>query len=224
MKWRLVQFSGVVVGNVHNPTILNPDFLASQRIVPKSWGWEVAETITTPPLAMVRYENGVNVTVEQNKIQITDPNVEDGPERSKITEIAAAYIEILPHVRYTAVGNNFQSLIPRTNPGDYLKERFLKEGEWTKSPSDLDAVGVKLSYPLVPVGQLVLSIDAAEAKLPDSADHQEVVVCNANFSRECGKHPASDKAVEHLKLAMGDWGTYKQALNSLFELDIEATP
>ena len=224
MKWRLVQFSVVVVGDAHNPTILNPDFLASKRIVPQSWGWEVAETITTPPLAMVRYENGVSVTVEQNKIQITDPNVEDGPERSKITEVAAAYVEILSHVRYTAVGNNFQSLIPRPNPGSYLKERFFKEGAWTKSPADLDAVGVWLGCPLVPVGRLLLTIDAAEAKLPDNADHQEVVVCNANFSRECAEHPASDKVVEHLKLAVGDWSTYKQVLESLFELDVEATP
>ena len=224
MKWRLVQFSVVVVGDAHNPTILNPDFLASRRIVPKSWGWEVAETITTPPLAMVRYENGVNVTVEQNKIQIADPNVEDGPERSKITEIAAAYVEILPHVRYTAVGNNFQGLIPQPNPGDYLKERFFKEGEWTKSPSDLDAVGLKLSYPLVPAGRLVLAIDAAEATLPNKDDHEEVVVCNANFSRDCGDHPASDKAVEHLNLVMRDWNTYKQALKSLFELDMESRP
>lgn len=224
MKWRLVQFSVVVVADAHNPTILNPDFLASQRIVPKSWGWEVAEAITTPPLAMVRYENGVNVTVEQNKIQISDPNVGDGPEQSKITEIAAAYVEILPHVRYTAVGNNFQSLIPRSNPGDYLKDRFLKEGEWTKSPSDLDAVGVQLSYPLVPVGRLALTINAAEATLPGEDDHQEVVVCNANFSRECGERPAADEAVEHLTLAMRDWDTYKQALGSLFEFDREFTP
>lgn len=224
MKSQLVQFSVVVVGDAHNPTILNPDFLASQRIVPKSWGWEVAETITTPPLAMVRYENGVNVTVEQNKIQVSGSNVEDEQDRSKITEIAAAYVEILPHVRYTAVGNNFQGLISKPNPGDYLKERFLKTGEWTKSPSDLDAVGMRLSYPLVPVGRLVLAIDAAEAKLPANDDRQEVVVCNANFSRECGDHPASDKAVEHLNLAVRDWSTYEQAINSLFELEIEATP
>ncbi|MHB8970926.1 MAG: hypothetical protein ACYC3X_01155 [Pirellulaceae bacterium] len=219
MKWRLVQFSEVVVGHAHNPTILNPDFLASQRIVPKSWGWEVAETITTPPLAIVRYANGVNITVEQNKIQITDPNVEDGPGKSKISDIAAAYIEILPHVRYTAVGNNFQCLIPQNSPGEYLKSRFLKEGAWSNAPSQLDAIGLRLSYPLVPSGQLILTVDAAEAKLPDNADHQEVILCNANFSRECGEHPASEVAVDHLRKSMEDWNSYKQALATLFNLE-----
>ena len=224
MKWRLVQFSEVVVGDAHNPTILNPDFLANQRIVPKSWGWEVAETITTPPLAVVRYANGVNITVEQNKIQITDPNVEDGPENSKITDIAAAYVEILPHVRYTAVGNNFKCLIPQSSPGDFLKERFLQQGPWLDTPSQLGAIGLKLSYPLVPLGQLILTVDAAEAKLPDSADHQEVIVCNANFSRECGEHPAAVSTVDHLGKAMDDWSMYKQAITTLFDLEAEPTP
>ena len=222
MKWRLVQFSEVVVGDAHNPTILNPDFLASQRIVPKSWGWEVAETLTTPPLAIVCYTNGVNITVEQNKIQITDPNVEDGPDKSKISDIAAAYIEILPHVRYTAVGNNFKCLIPQANPGEFLKSRFLKTGAWSDAPSQLGAIGLKLSYPLVPAGQLVLTVDAAEAKLPDKADHQEVIVCNANFSRECGEHPASEIAVDHLRKSVDDWTSYRKAIETLFALEAGA--
>ena len=62
MTARLFQFSGVVVGQAHNPTILNPDFLAAEGIVPKSWNWSVSETITTPPLAMVRYANGATIT------------------------------------------------------------------------------------------------------------------------------------------------------------------
>ena len=119
MTGKLFQFSGVVVGQAHNPTILNPDFLAAEGIVPKSWNWSVSETITTPPLSMVRYMNGVTITVEPNKLQVTDPNVENGPGDSKVTEIASEYVRVLPHVRYTASGNNFQSLIHRDSPEEY---------------------------------------------------------------------------------------------------------
>ena len=216
MKWRLVQFSSVVVGQAHNPTILNSDFLVTQGIVPKSWGWDPEETFTTPPLALVRYKNGVNITVEQNKLQVTDPNVEHGPEQSKITDIAGAYVRILPHVRYTAVGNNFQSVMPFETAGEELKRRFLKDGPWNTSPMNLDAVGVKLSYPLKPVGRLTLTLDAAEAKLPDNADMQPVIVANVNFSRECGEHPAVEKVVGQLREAMNDWNTYKQAISDIF--------
>lgn len=217
MSWKLIQFSEVVVGDAHNPTILNPDFLAAQRIVPKSWGWEVAETITTPPLSIVRYTCGVTITVEQNKIQITDLNVENGPEKSKITEIATAYIEILPHVRYTAVGNNFKCVIPKSKAGDYLKSRFLKEGAWFEAPGKLNAFGLKLGYPLVPTGQLILTIDAAEAKLSEDAEIQEVIICNANFSRDCGEDPKAEIAVDYLRKSGDDWVAYSQAIDSLFE-------
>lgn len=110
MTARLFQFSGVIVGQAHNPTILNPDFLSAEGIVPKSWNWSVSETTTTPPLAMVRYSNGVTVTVEPNKLQVTDPNVENGPRNSKVTEIASAYVRVLPHVRTLRQATTFRAL------------------------------------------------------------------------------------------------------------------
>lgn len=71
MANRHLEFSVVVVANDHNPTILNPDFLERQQIVPQTWGWKVADpAITTPPFAMVVYDSGVTVSVEPNKLQI----------------------------------------------------------------------------------------------------------------------------------------------------------
>jgi len=213
MTARLFQFSGVVVGQAHNPTILNPDFLAAEGIVPKSWNWSVSETITTPPLAMVRYSNGTTITVEPHKLQVTDPNVENGPRNSKVMEIASAYVRVLPHVRYTAAGNNFQSLIQRDAPGEYLKSRFLKNGPW--SPS-LEAVGIRLVYPL-DAGHLTLAIDTGAAQLPDTADQQTVIIANANFSRNCGDHPAHEQIVAFLAKAMEDWSRYEKLLVDILE-------
>jgi hypothetical protein len=213
MRARLFQFSGVVVGQAHNPTILNPDFLATEGIVPKSWNWSVSETITTPPLSMIRYSNGVTITVEPNKLQITDPNVENGPHNSKVTEIASAYVRVLPHVRYTASGNNFQSLIQRDLPEEYLKGRFLKDGPWSDS---LDAVGIRLIYPL-DAGRLTLAIDTGAAKLPDKADQQAVILANANFSRNCGDHPTYSQVAEFLAKAMEDWSHYEKLLADILE-------
>jgi hypothetical protein len=213
MRARLFQFSGVVVGQAHNPTILNPDFLAAEGIVPKSWHWSVSETITTPPLALVRYSNGVAITVEPHKLQVTDPNVENGPRHSKVTEIASAYVRVLPHVRYTATGNNFQSLIQREAPEAYLKGRFLKDGPWSHA---LDAVGIRLIYPL-DAGRLTLAIDTGAATLPDKADQQTVIIANANFSRNCGDHPAHERVVEFLAKAMEDWSHYEKLLADIVE-------
>lgn len=73
---------------------------------------------------MVRYDNGVTITVEQDKLQATDPNVESGPAKSKVTEIASAYAKTHRHVRYTAVGTNFQSFIQLDSPNTYLMNSF----------------------------------------------------------------------------------------------------
>ncbi len=222
MEPRHVQFSSVVVGDAHNPTILNPNFLECEGIVPKAWGWTVDETVTTPPLAMVRYANGVNITVEHGKLQITDPHVENGPAASKISEVAASYISILRHVRYTAVGNNFQSLIPIPNPAGFLRDRFLKEGGWSSSPSDMGAIELKVSYPIEPTGRLILSVGAGEAKLEDNNDPEEVIVCNANFSRKCEGSVSWEEAIGYLTCFQNDWESYNIALSSLFESELES--
>src|SRR5713101_6330983 len=80
MKTHLILFSVVIVGGDHNPTILNPDFLTIREIVPKEWGWEVADpAITTPPFAIVRYTNGTSITVERNKLQVADSSASNDP-------------------------------------------------------------------------------------------------------------------------------------------------
>lgn len=218
MKLRLFQFSSVVVGQAHNPTILNPDFLAAEGIVPKSWDWKVADTMTTPPFAMVRYENGVTITVQQDKLQVVDPNVEDGPEKSKVGEIASAYVKTLRHVHYMSVGNNFQSLLKMKSPESFLKRLFLKEGPWDNSGRNLDALGIRLIYPLN-LGKLTLSIDSGEAILPDDANKQPIILSNANFNRECTDHPAYQEVSDLLQKAMEDWAMYQALLKDIIKTE-----
>ncbi len=214
MKVRLLQFSAVVAGEAHNPTILNPDFLVAEGIVPKSWDWKVIDTLTTPLLAMIRFENEVTITVEQGKVQVTDSYVKEGPEKSKVTEIASAYVKTLRHVRYKAVGNNFQSLIEHESPDTAIKEAFLKAGPWNNSERILEAAGIRLVYPL-DSGKLRLSIDSGEAKLPDYEDKQQVILSNANFSRNCSNHPAIEEIPEFLQKAINDWAIYQSLLNDI---------
>ena len=216
MKQTLIQFSSVVISEAHNPTILNPNFLETEGIVPRAWGWEVADTITTPPFSMVRYTNGVSITVEQNKLQVTDSHMEVGPRASKVTEIASAYAKVLRHVHYTAVGNNFQSVIQVNSPETYLKSRFLKQGPWDDSSRILDALGVRLFYSL-DSGRFTLSIDSGKAKLPDNDAEQKVIIANANFDRSCSSQPSFEQVNEHLRNAVDDWETQQGTLSDILK-------
>jgi hypothetical protein len=88
MKIQLVQFSTVIVGKSHNPTLLNPDFLSIRRIVPDSWGWEVSPNLlfTTPAASQVVYASRVSITVDPSKLQVID--LGEDPATSKIVDIA----------------------------------------------------------------------------------------------------------------------------------------
>ena len=209
---RLVQFSVVVVGKAHNPTILNPDFLALQRIVPEDW--KVVQTITTPPLSMVRYENGISITVESEKLQLVDLGAGENPVQSEASVIASHYVRTLPHVRYTAVGTNFQSVAETSSPEIALKNRFLKSGPWDSDAHPVEAVGIRLVYPFSS-GRLVLSFDAGEAKGEDAeaGEAKRVIITNANFHRECEGYPSDHQVLEHLGHVADDWSMYQTLLS-----------
>ncbi len=217
----LIQFSIVISGETHNPTILNPDFLAIRNIVPNEWEWSTADqVVTTPALSVVSYTNGLSISVEPNKLQIIDPGVQvgDGPFSSKAAEIARRYVSTLPHVRYTAVGINFFSAVDVPNPGTYLKDRFLKEGDWDSPPHPLDAVGLRLAYPL-PNGRLYLSLDMGQVERTDVEQEKphSAVLANTNFHRDCSEYPADKQIVAHLTEIDHDWITYTNLLKDVLK-------
>ncbi len=232
-NFELVQFSVVVLGKVHNPSILNPDFLAIQEIVPKGWEWEIeGSPITTPPMAVVRYTNGVSITVDPNRLQLSDLQAGDNPLESKIVEMARRYIETLKHIRYSAVGLNFHGVLGIPDPESYLKNRFLKAGPWDAPVRPLEAAGFRLVY-LLPEGRLVFSIDSGEASVgqafslpinqqpgeaaPQGKDREHAIIVSANFHRECDGYPAYDQAVAHLGHVADDCSMYNAILKDVFE-------
>jgi hypothetical protein len=202
----------VVAGKTHNPTILNPDFLTLQRIVPEDW--KVAQTITTPPFSMVRYENGISLVVEMEKLQVVDLATDREPGSSHALKVASEYVKTLPHVHYTALGINFQSVTEVPQPETALKERFLKEGAWDSPAHRVSAAGVRLIYPL-PSGQIALSFDAgtAQGEETDGEATRTVIITNGNFHRECEGYPSNGQVLDHLDHVVEDWSVYQTLLH-----------
>jgi len=128
MKIEKLLSSVVVIAQEHNPTILHPSFLESQRIVPLDW--KHTELLCSPALSFVKYNNGIVFSIEANKFQVTDNNLSDDANTSQIPELARKYIESLKYVRHKAVGINFIGFIEHTHPQHAVRERFLKKGAW----------------------------------------------------------------------------------------------
>lgn len=221
MKIRHLEFSVVLVANDHNPTILNPDFLALRDIVPAGWGWKlVGPTITTPPFATVAYDSGVTIIIEPNNLQVSDNSGKAEPTSSKAIEIARTYVEVLPHVRYSAVGINFRSVAEQAEADAFLKNRFLKSGPWDSESYKLQGFGLRLAYPL-DRGRLVLSLDSAIVAERSEEQTQQThgVMVYANFHRDCQGYPTDRQLIEHLAKADSDWTVYKNTLSNLLGID-----
>lgn len=99
--FKLGDFNIVILANVNNPTILNPDFLIMNSIVSGD-DCKPNNVITTPTFSTISYDNGISIMVDSNKIQVTDANGVKLAE-STICDMTAHYVEALPHVKYTVL-------------------------------------------------------------------------------------------------------------------------
>lgn len=103
----LVGVSVVLVGESNNPTILNPDFLARHVLPgPADPANQAAPPICTPVLARVVYDNGVKVQSEPHRVVFEQGAPTGSLSRTYTAQLARAYIQAVPHVRYTAIGVN----------------------------------------------------------------------------------------------------------------------
>jgi len=218
-----VEFSIVVVGQDCNPTILNPDFLRCRKIVPQAWGWELdPPAITTPPFATVRYKSGVTIVVEPNRFVVTDQGSVEKVGASKIPTIAKAYIRALPHVRYTAVGTNFRSLIEMEDANGYLKSHFLKPGVGDQGQLSLESLSLTLGY-AHDDARLGLSLESATVvkATGDQSTELRGLLVAANYHREWNDYPGDKKAIAAITCMQKDSRHLSATLKELFS-DLDA--
>ena len=122
LHFGLHSVSVVVTAEFHNPSILNPDFLKFRGIVPQDWN--VAETITTPPVSVVKYDNGVEWTVDQSRLTVAERSGPEFGDSYRVHGLVVKYLRQLPHVPYRSLGLNCQVRTPQTNPQRWLIKRF----------------------------------------------------------------------------------------------------
>jgi hypothetical protein len=211
MNFIPLEFSIVVVGEDCNPTILNPDFLRCRDIVPEEWGWELSgPPITNRAFSIVPYDSGVMIKVELNRFQITQIGASKAIGDSKIIEVARRYIGVLPHVRYTAVGNNFRAFSPMEKPNEHLKDRFIKSGLWNDNENPLVDVTLSLIY-AHEGARVALSLESQDQLLEhEDKTHRVVgIEIGGNYHRECNGYPTDAQVISHIEKAISDFDHFQ---------------
>lgn len=215
---KCLNFSIVGLVNTHNHSILNPDFLERNEIIPKDWGWVLGgPAITTPSFALVEYKSGVTILAEPNKIQITDLTSED-PNKSKIKEIIEKYLKIVPTIRYTSVGINFLSVIEMQDEKkseSYLKELFLKKDAWENKEYPLEGIGFQFAYK---VDDIKLLFDVRAGKLTTIINGIPSIavgiILNANFNKDLTSQ-GTDEVVSFLSKIPTIWDQYNKIIENI---------
>jgi hypothetical protein len=147
---KIPELAIAVAAENHNPTVLNPDFLKYNEIVPKDWTL-VGDPITTPVVSQVAYDEQVAIAAQADKVVFSRSNGDirdpDGPD---VAELAARYVTTLPHVDYTGLGINIQGhvVIPEGMQAAKAQiiSRYTAAGPWADFADGLDEATVSFSY------------------------------------------------------------------------------
>ena len=197
----------VVTAEFHNPSIINPDFLRSKGIVPEDWN--VVETVTSPVLSMIRYENGITWTVEQSKLTVAENCMQSFQDIYLAHSLACGYLRTLPHVPYRSLGLNCTILKPVESAENWLTDRFLKPGSW--KGRNFDTLFLLPRFLLRDANSTwILSFEIGRAEAQDGNSSTAVIV-------QINIHHEGPLDSEDMCSAIGDWPDKQNLLASTMD-------
>ena len=202
---RLHNVSVVVTAEFHNPSILNPDFLVSRGIVPADWS--VAETLTTPPVSVVKYTNGIAWTVDQSRLTVTEKCGPAFRDHYESHALLTAYLDKLPHVPYRGLGLNCEVSALQDDPKRWLVERFAVD--WLRDEPQVR--GMRPAF--------ALTAEDAECNIAFTEATRDGSPCVA---AECNLHHAELRDVDRLQAAITRWPERQRFIVSTLSKLLEA--
>lgn len=213
------ELSIVIVANNHNPTILNPDFLKYNKIVPEDWKL-AAPPICTEPVAQVKYESNVSIVAQFDKLVFTQTSLAQSIDETFLPEIVVKYVNTLPHVSYNAVGINpkgHASPDKIEDPKSYIAERLLAPGPWREMGDSGVKVTVKYAFSISGV-ECQLSVDDGLYQQKDQ-DPLSVMLLAANFHHNLKGKNSSEKLEDLINIVTNwksDIETYVKLVEEIF--------
>lgn len=209
----LVERSCVVVAHAHNPSILNHDWLIRNQVLPGP-DWEWAEPpFTTLPMTRICYQNNIELLLDSERLTVRAGQLAlSADPADRIIDIAVNYVNILPHIPYVAIGNNFQALVEYPDSRGQLVDRFGGSGGWAKG---LEDVSVGLVHKMNGCTRTVQLAAGTAPKTEDAvATVADVILMSGNYHRGT---QSKDETVEALQRGGADLDDFLAFVSELAE-------
>ena len=214
-------FSVVVIAENNNPTILNPDFLIRNDIVPADWKVDQGKPIfSTPALSRFEYELGVSFQMDPERLIVRD-SIPDG-DIFPVPEIMINYMKAVPHVKYHSLGLNYEKVlifddVEKTKL--FQRAHFLKDGPWNRE-GNLSEFVSKFVYSLSD-SQCNVTFSSYTDIRPASLgeDYKSGLILSGNFHRDYkmmdDHNERNDKIVSHISNWEIDKNTFQKITETL---------
>lgn len=213
----------------HNPSVLNPDFLSRNRIVPQDWRLE-GPPVALDPVAEVSYANGIMVRAQFTTLKVIEwigPGVEGAtgePSGARAPGIVSRYVKVLEHVSYTAVEVTLRGHLEfATKPdvGRFVMEHFVKDGPWSTYGNSAPKLDLRFTHS-TDLGEVTTTIGEAfwsptpPAKNAIAPPSQAVPVLRlfSTFRRDV-KASRPKESVEAITSYLEDWKELLRAYRAM---------
>lgn len=189
----VVQISIVTLSPNADVSILQPQSLASNRIVPDDW--QFAEPpIVTLPIAQLSYINGVSITMNGEKLTVSDNSPPQSLISSVVPRLASQLVSLTASVRYRAMGMNFLAFTETGAAERFMIDRFLSDGPWNQPPLETKTLGLIFTYELADSSVLKLKINAGSLQRSPQDATKKGLLLRLNYHKDLDNLPPSDTA------------------------------
>ena len=182
----------VVTAENHNPSVLTGEFMVDSGIVPRDWVLDHA--ITLPPFALLHFQNGMQWTLDQSHLIVTQPCSGSFQDSYDAHDCLQKYLERMESVPYRSLGLNCVVSLEVGNPRQDLTDRFLKDGPWLNDSYRLLGMIPTFAFE---ADEAVLNISCG---VPAANDEQ-----TTGIQFQCNVHHEGPKNAHELIQAIDQW-------------------
>lgn len=207
-------FSIVLVAANQSPSILNPDFLKYNHIVPAEWELGMPP-ISIPPLSQVAYKNGFNIIAQEDRITFLQS---DNKFLAEVSEVSFKYVDTLRYLNYQAIGINFSGYVILNKVEksyDFILEELIAPGAWKSFQGSSPSLAIQFTYQL---SDVTLTVSVQRGNMEDSSNNivTPLLLFSANFHRDLVNIVDEERILE-VKRIIQSWETDFKLFHSLVE-------